>query len=120
VDALDKLIHVLIVRAMSNVINTVPAYILESAANGYPFECGCGEMYKSDVAAISCRKCRTYLMDEDFVDRCVTFWTESGESRVIWGTDRDAERAAAAREAEMLAAAQRPAEPLTFNPFRSM
>jgi hypothetical protein len=120
VDALDKRIHVLIMGAMSNAINTVPAYILESAANGYPFECGCGEMYKSDVAAISCRKCRTYLMDEDFATRCVTFWTESGESRVIWGTDRAAERAAAALEAELLAAASRPAEPLTYNPFRSL
>ena len=115
-DVLDKQIHVLIMGAMSNAY-TVPAYVLESAANGYPFECGCGEMYKSDIAAICCRKCRTYLMDED---RCVTFWTESGKSRVVWGLDRTAERAAAVREAELLAAAQRPAEPLTFNPFGSL
>lgn len=37
--------------------------------DGYPFECTCGEMFKSATAAWTCKKCRIYLTDSDFEGR---------------------------------------------------
>ena len=39
---------------------TQSPYIVKAIANGYNFECSCGELYKSVAIARACRKCRTY------------------------------------------------------------
>lgn len=38
----------------------LPAYVLNAVADGYCYECSCGELYNSVAAAYSCRKCRNY------------------------------------------------------------
>ena len=46
-------------------------YIAESVAKGYVYECDCGEGHKTIAGAFGCRKCRTYLLDDDFYNRKV-------------------------------------------------
>ena len=44
---------------------TTPAldeYYTRCINEGYPYECACGEMYKSIAAAACCRKCRNYCI----------------------------------------------------------
>jgi ribosomal protein L37AE/L43A len=41
----------------------------EAVAEGFFFECGCGEIHRTSSGAWTCRKCREYLMDADFDDR---------------------------------------------------
>lgn len=43
-----------------------------SIADGYVYECGCGELYREVSHARNCRKCRVYLTDMDFANRQVT------------------------------------------------
>ena len=38
----------------------VPAYVLNAVADGYCYECSCGELYSSVSGAYSCWKCRNY------------------------------------------------------------
>ncbi len=48
---------------MTDLIFTpVPAYRESAIADGYKFECSCGELYNCWVAASSCRKCRNYCV----------------------------------------------------------
>lgn len=42
-----------------------------AVADGFCFECGCGEIHRSASGAWGCRKCRDYLADEDFDHRKV-------------------------------------------------
>lgn len=53
-------------------MNSYPEYVQEAMAKGFVFECGCGEIYRTAEQAWGCRKCRDYLLDEDFYDRKVT------------------------------------------------
>jgi len=46
-------------------------YQVSAIARGYPFECDCGEIFKTSTAAWGCRKCRKYLASEDFESRSV-------------------------------------------------
>lgn len=46
-------------------------YQIEAIAEGFFYECDCGEIHNSPRASWECRKCRTYLMDEDFWSRRV-------------------------------------------------
>ena len=61
-------------------------YLSNSIADGYVYECSCGELYKDVVAAYSCRKCRTY---------CVFGWcthvVDIRTDAVVWGTEPSAE-----------------------------
>ena len=41
-------------------------YQLRAIADGYTYECGCGELYNSVGAAWECRKCRKYLSFERY------------------------------------------------------
>lgn len=67
---------------MTAVATPVSSYIADSIAEGFCFECSCGEHYNSVAAAASCRKCRNY---------CVFGWCthvvdiRSGE--VVWGEE---------------------------------
>jgi len=45
----------------------------------YAFGCNCGEEYETAEAAWNCRKCRTYLSEEDFANRDVSHWTGERE-----------------------------------------
>lgn len=45
---------------MDNVKN-LEEYQVNAIASGFPYECGCGELYNSSNAAWGCRKCRRYL-----------------------------------------------------------
>jgi hypothetical protein len=40
---------------------TAPEYIRNAVAKGYTWECSCGEIYRTEMAARTCRKCRDYL-----------------------------------------------------------
>lgn len=37
----------------------------------FPFECQCGERYRTSAYAWACRKCRVYLTEDDFHERAV-------------------------------------------------
>ena len=48
---------------MTNAVFTaVPAFITSAIADGYVYECSCGELYSDVSAALSCRKCRNYCV----------------------------------------------------------
>jgi len=53
---------------MNNAKNLRP-YQIDAIAMGYPFECSCGELFKTSTAAWGCRKCRKYLSLDDFTAR---------------------------------------------------
>ena len=48
--------------AIETLSNPTPAdsYYTRAIAEGYIYECSCGELYNEIGAAITCRKCRTY------------------------------------------------------------
>ena len=58
----------------------VPNYIADAIAEGFFFECGCGEHYNSVAAAASCRKCRSYS-----VFGWCTHVTDLRNGEVVWG-----------------------------------
>ena len=79
----------------------VPSYIIDSIAEGFFFECSCGEQYNSVAAAASCRKCRSY---------CVFGWcthvTDLRNGEVVWGekpSQEEYDAAYAQESADMLA-----------------
>ena len=43
-------------------MTSVDAYIANAIADGYAYECSCGEHYNSVHAAYTCRKCRNYCV----------------------------------------------------------
>ena len=43
-------------------LTPVPSFRTEAIADGYVFECSCGELYNRVEAAYSCRKCRNYCV----------------------------------------------------------
>jgi len=45
---------------MTAVATPVSSYLADSIAEGFFFECSCGELYSSVSAASGCRKCRNY------------------------------------------------------------
>ena len=47
---------------MTAVAIPVENYIADSIAEGFCFECSCGELYSSVTAAAGCRKCRSYCV----------------------------------------------------------
>ena len=47
---------------MTAVATPVSSYLANSIAEGFFFECSCGELYSSVAAAASCRKCRSYCV----------------------------------------------------------
>ncbi len=48
---------------MTDLIFTpVPAYRASAIADGYKYECSCGELFNCWMAASSCRKCRNYCV----------------------------------------------------------
>jgi len=47
---------------MTAIITPCPAYRQSAIADGFVYECSCGELYSSVDAAYSCRKCRTYCV----------------------------------------------------------
>lgn len=65
-------------------------YQAEAVLEGYPFECGCGEQFRTARAAWECRKCRVYLTENDFDTRTVIDLS-TGENvsrhRVFHGND---------------------------------
>lgn len=44
-------------------------YQIRAIADGYIYECGCGELYNRSDAAWGCRKCRTYLTLDRYTSR---------------------------------------------------
>ena len=60
----------------------VDNYIADAIAEGFCFECSCGEHYNSVAAAASCRKCRNY---------CVFGWcthvVDLRTGKVVWGEE---------------------------------
>ena len=44
------------------VFTTIPTFITDAIADGYVYECSCGELYNDVSAALSCRKCRNYCV----------------------------------------------------------
>tara|TARA_B100000683_G_scaffold60427_1_gene58695 strand:- start:2488 stop:2880 length:393 start_codon:yes stop_codon:yes gene_type:complete len=45
---------------MTAVATPISSYLANSIAEGFFFECSCGELYSSVSAASGCRKCRNY------------------------------------------------------------
>ena len=61
---------------------SVDNYIADAIAEGFCFECGCGEHYNSVAAAASCRKCRNYS-----VFGWCTHVTDLRNGEVVWGEE---------------------------------
>ncbi len=79
----------------------VASYLTDSIAEGYVFECSCGELYSSVDAAASCRKCRSYC-----VFGYCTHVVDIRTREVVWGEKPSAEEVEAAwsdQSADMLA-----------------
>jgi hypothetical protein len=47
---------------MTTTLTPVPSYREAAIADGYVYECSCGELYNSVAAAKLCRKCRNYCV----------------------------------------------------------
>lgn len=47
----------------------IPSHYAEAIANGFFWECDCGEIHRTEQGARNCRKCRDYLMENDFYNR---------------------------------------------------
>ena len=47
---------------MTAILTPVPAFRQSAIADGFTYECSCGELYCSVDAAYSCRKCRDYCV----------------------------------------------------------
>jgi len=47
------------------------AYEVGYLVDGFAYSCGCGEQHLTAQGAVRCRKCRQYLMDEDYATRKV-------------------------------------------------
>jgi hypothetical protein len=47
---------------ITSTITSAENYYVKCVADGYYYECACGEMYNSIDAAASCRKCRNYCV----------------------------------------------------------
>ena len=47
---------------MTSILAPVPSYRESAIADGFVFECSCGELYNDVNAAYSCRKCRNYCV----------------------------------------------------------
>jgi|2_EtaG_2_1085320.scaffolds.fasta_scaffold126009_1 hypothetical protein len=89
---------------------THPTYILSAIADGYRFECACGELSNSYAAADACRKCRVYVghVHADPVELTGDFAADNAARdaveqpseaeiqayAVAWQAARDAEKAA--------------------------
>ena len=58
----------------------VSSYIADSIAEGFCFECSCGELYLSVDAAATCRKCRNYHVIGYF-----THVVDIRTAEVVWG-----------------------------------
>ena len=65
---------------MSNSNSSLPTYVIDAIANGYSFECPCGELLRSVAAARTCRKCRKY---SHFAGRYVL---DAATGEVVFGT----------------------------------
>ena len=83
---------------MTNATSThLTAYMVSAIADGYVYECSCGELYREVGHAMTCRKCRNY---------CVFGWcthvvdVRTGE--VVAGEEPSVEEYEAAREAAEL------------------
>jgi hypothetical protein len=75
------------------IATTVPAYITSAIADGYIYECACGELYKMAAGALCCRKCRNYCA----FGYC-THVVDITTGEVVAGTEPTAEEAAEAQE----------------------
>lgn len=47
---------------MSAIFTPASSYREEAIADGYKYECSCGELFNCTSAALSCRKCRNYCV----------------------------------------------------------
>ena len=75
------------------IFTTAPEYIASAIADGYVYECSCGELYKMAAAALCCRKCRTYCA----FGYC-THVVDITTGEVVAGTEPTVEEAAEAQE----------------------
>lgn len=50
-------------------------YIRDAILRGYVWECACGELYRHEQHANTCRKCRDYLIDHEDRPRAVNLST---------------------------------------------
>ena len=67
-------------KKMAAVAIPVENYIADSIAEGFCFECSCGELYSSVTAAAGCRKCWSYCVFE----HC-THVVDIRTGDVVWG-----------------------------------
>ena len=65
---------------MTAVAIPVENYIADSIAEGFCFECSCGELYSSVTAAAGCRKCWSYC-----VFGYCTHVVDIRSGEVVWG-----------------------------------
>lgn len=94
---------------MTNTTQTHPAYVLSALANGYRFECHCGELHRSYASATQCRKCRKYLTGPYAAPVRLTgdYATDAAQQAAVFATHKAKhakfDAAQAARQAEFKA-----------------
>ena len=57
---------------LSNCPHVIERLYHDIMVEGFMYECGCGELYRSPDSAKECRKCFKYLSLEDYFAREVT------------------------------------------------
>ncbi len=70
---------------MSTTKTFVSEYFISAVADGYVYQCSCGELYNDIGAAYSCRKCRNY----SWFGTC-THVTDVRTDKVVMGTEPSA------------------------------
>ena len=90
------------IETLSNPTPTVNSFYADAIAEGYVYECSCGELFNNADYAYTCRKCRNYC-----VFGYCTHVTDVRTGKVVLGKEPTAaEHAEAAAEAELRWAAE--------------
>ena len=58
----------------------------------YPFACWCGEQHKTSEYARDCKKCRTYLMPDDYAKRTIYRWHSAAPGNGMWILNDDTQK----------------------------
>ena len=88
---------------MATTENTASSFAADCIAEGFPFECSCGEQFTNVYAASTCKKCRTYS-----VWGYTKYVTDLRTGEIVYGAEpAEGEFEAALAEAEIRWAEER-------------
>ena len=65
------------ITPVSSLPSSTQVIVREGMAMGYAFGCPCGEQHRTAESAYVCRKCRSYLSDEDRIGAPILHFTDA-------------------------------------------